>query len=115
MKTAFKVTKLQQDKWVSVYAHGRYQKTYTKGTVVQAEPGTIGILLFKSKHDAQMWANCYLFRPVLEVELLGTVTDIRNVCRTQGEEDLDFWYQDGCPSELSAPYGTIACQKVRVL
>ena len=116
MKTAFKVTKdVMPGEHVSVYARGRYQRTYKPGAVVEAKSGTIGILLFEDLTRAITWANLYEFGSVFEVELLDEVRNIRNVSGTQGEDDLDLWYKDGCPSELAAPNGTIACQKVKVL
>lgn len=54
MITRWKVTTLERG---SIQMRGRYDKCYKKNTIVKANKGSLGIMVFKTQKQAEHWSN----------------------------------------------------------
>lgn len=115
---------------VSVFAPGAYKMSYPKGSIVEAEKGTLGLMVFHRKMDAEAFIDnfcCHsLIAEPIKVEGLGKGKKPKAILRHCGidkESELDAFYR-GIPMELNpqtlirttqAPEGTLCYDKIRVL
>lgn len=124
MKTLYKVVKTFDR--TSIFASGRYQKTYHSGSVVEAIPNTLGLMCFKHFNDADAFSRKLCGRAfVIKVKALAPVFEMAE--DTQFPQDvseyaLDYFYisQEAAQGKLRvstimAPRGTVLCHKIRVL
>jgi len=115
-RSEFKVVRLVNKRRVSLYAGGRYQREYPKGAIVEAEPGSVGLLAFEENEQAEEFATHHwgiVIRVLgLEAPLFPKVLSV-----SQKEEKLDHFYdyKNRGQETVVSPKGTIAFRKVEVL
>lgn len=127
MKIRYKVVKVRTRYSAIVNGNSKYALRYTRGSVVKAPEGTMGIFVFKSQRDAYKW--CVMLNSVdpwrdawrfivIKVLPLSRGKKVNFVHGGVSTESLDNFYIERDGSEMhfaSAPDGTYAHQSVRVL
>lgn len=72
---------------------GKYRKFYHKDAIVEAGPGTLGLMLFDTKADALSFAGASLGSSlILEVQPIGKGKRPRKICWDQEEYRMDNYY-----------------------
>lgn len=125
--TRYKITKSYIGQRTSMYAQGIYCKKYKEGSVVNAVPGTLGIMTFNTYSNALQFVRG---RPagsrfqIVKVRPIGKGKRIKFVSAGQHEERIRRFYKNQqliederlIPEGASpAPKGTICYQSVEVL
>jgi len=124
MKTRYKVVKGNRTSAI-INANSKYVLRYMPRTIVQADPETLGIFLFKYKWHAEKWVHDLSYtlpytidRQIIEVEPLTKGKVITNISRGTKSSDLDNFYDN----EIFVfewtnliPEGTYGHHAVRVL
>jgi len=84
----------------SVFAKGKYRKTYKKGAVVKAPSRTVGLMCFESETAAQRFSNLLRVIPgslwshlIIEVEGLGEPKRPYQIAPAGTESCLDEYYK----------------------
>lgn len=89
------------------------------GTVVTAESGTLGLMVFPTKKNAKAFIKKtgVLKGPakILKVLPIGKGKKITEICPTQNEADLNSFYKVLNYCTISAPPGTMGYPAVKVL
>ena len=107
---------------VSVFAGGSYCREYQKDKIVEAEPGSYGIMLFETWNDASLFRpDSWRMRRIIKVQPIGRGKRVKFVSSAQSEDNLYEFYKtnhrdhDWSLIALAAPPGTICYPKVKVL
>lgn len=120
-KVKFKVvSRHRQSCYAGGYHYqGRYCRTYNVGRVVTAEPGTLGLMVFLRKKDAEAFISHtgVLHGPakILRILPIGRGKNIDRICPTQNEVDLNLFYKVPNYCTISAPPGTMGYPAVKML
>jgi hypothetical protein len=107
----------------SMYAKGSFTLTYNKGTIVKAIKGTLGIMVFKNRWQAEMFAEthsngCLLSDPfiVIRVRTFSRGVVPKEISRRIDAHDIALFYKHLYRSfPGSPPMGTICYDKVEVI
>ena len=105
---------------VSVFAGGSYCREYSKDKIVEAEPGSYGIMLFETWNDAQLFMGDRT-RRIIKVQPIGRGKRVKFVSQSQSEDNLQEFYKTKHGTSqrnaisFAAPHGTICYPKVKVL
>lgn len=102
----------------SIYAKGKYHRTYNKGDTVKAPAGTYGLMCFKDREDAEEFAaageEIITIRPLLEKEMIPTEVSV-----ISNEAGMDRFYHNRKnldPSLITnIPFRTVCYKKIKVL
>ena len=127
MPIRYKVVKKKTRASAVINGKSHYARKYLPHTTVFAEEGTIGILTFKTKYSAQMFADQFNYKSwydcyhdnliVLKVETIGRGKAINWVSAQIKTHDLEVYYKKECLYQVTshAPHNTIAYPGVKVL
>ena len=104
----------------STFAQGKYRLEYIKDGIVKAVRGTLGIMVFKRRHQAEHYKRKYLDYSmtgiILRVKPLSRGKTVRLASSLFRDVDLDLFYSGNhYPYTYPAPPGTICYDKVKVL
>ena len=104
----------------STFAQGRYRLKYIKDEIVKAVKGTLGIMVFKRRCQAEHYRRKYLDYSktgiILRVEPLSRGKTVRVASSLFRGVDLDLFYSGGYyPYTYPTPAGTICYDRVKVL
>lgn len=106
----------------SIFAEGSYDLEYPKGAIVRAREETLGVSVFKTKKQAEVFQDRYFDLTMIHVRTIGRGRTVRLVCTDPREIQLDIFYSnkpsyDGYSyvSESRVPPGTIFYPAVEVL
>ena len=124
MPIRYKVVKTKTRCSAMINGNSHFARKYQNGTIVTAEEGTIGILTFKTKRSAEIWAS-YFNGPnffyeiprltVIKVETIGKGKTINFVSIGITTEELEDYYNELTDTDNIAPDNTIAYPAVLVL
>ena len=99
----------------SSYAEGKFRLEYFKGKVVKAEPETLGIMVFDTFKNANLFIhNNTLAYKIIKVRPIGRGKKEPTICSCISEGAINYFYTSkyrGC----SPPPGTICYPAVEVL
>jgi hypothetical protein len=107
-----------------INGNSHFARKYQNGTIVTAEEGTIGILTFKTKRSAELWASFFssvhwCFETpklmIIKVETIGKGKTIDYVSTGITTEELEDYYSGLEDKNNQAPDNTIAYPAVLVL
>ncbi len=125
MSILYKV--VRKDNRTSVYASGKYEKMYTKGTRVKASKDTVGLFCFYDEDIAMNFAvsnSTYSTTCIIKVEAEEEALCKATICSIlQNEEGLDRFYKfiqsnQEIPDWIvmpATPEGTVLCKELKVL
>ncbi len=104
----------------STFAQGKYRLKYIKNEIVKAVEGTLGIMVFKRRSEAEYYKRRYINYNmtgiILRVEPLSRGRNVYTVSSLFMSVELDLFYSgDYYPYTYSPPSGTICYDKVKVL
>lgn len=118
--TGYKIVQLPLN--TSIMAPLPYTKCYPVGEVVEADSGTLGLMIFESLTLAMRFymANEPTSWAVLIVEYdSNNVLNTDFICRYRDCESLSLFYLDIVHPDIGTisipPLGTICCKKLRVI
>lgn len=121
-KIRYKVVKRKTRYSAIINGNSKYALKYEKGAIVEALPGTLGIMLFKNETDAILWCNQLNYElwedkqyRVVRVIPLCNGKKRHFICHDISTEGLDEYYSDSSGSAGHAPDGTFCHMKVKVL
>lgn len=126
MAIRYKITNRNR---TSIFASGKYLRTYSKGRMIKAKRGTLGILTFHRRKDAEVFIRDLALKDflVLRVKPFERGRKVNTLCSYQSWWALDRYYKGksifGLRSlssatkveELPAPIGTLAYPRVKVI
>lgn len=120
-----------RDNRASCFAGGKYCKFYHKDTIVEAEPGTLGLMVFDTKKDALDFSRHTSCEKgghlILEVQPIGKGKRPMKICSHFLEDRVDNYYAHQKLSfferrksilrvdTIRPPKGTICYPAVKVL
>ena len=96
----------------SCYACGDFRLEYLKGTTVKAIPGTLGIMVFDTYENADVFATYK--HHIVKVKPIGRGKKRPSICTWTGTIDLNYFYEDKNKG-IHSPPGTICYPAVEVL
>lgn len=104
----------------STFAQGKYRLEYIKGKIVKAIKGTLGIMVFKRRREAEHYKRKYLDYGktgiILRVETLSRGKTVWSLCHLFSSIELDLFYSGHHnPYAYPSPPGTMCYDKVKVL
>ena len=96
-KYKFKVVKSRTNKSCIVNGNSKFSLTYEKDTNVYATEGTLGIMVFKTKVDAQLWMGEWLSGgtkwKIKRVIPIGRGKTPDQICEFVSTVDLELFYE----------------------
>ncbi len=121
----WKVTDINRN---SIFAKDEYRLSYQKDTIVKALPGTLGIMLFDTEHNANAFAGCraHLLSSgitipseppkIIRVESIGVEFIPSLIATSASAGELDCYYRNDPPIYfIKPPRGTVCYPAVKVL
>lgn len=104
----------------STFAQDKYRLEYIKDTIVKAIKGTLGIMVFKRRREAEHYKREYLdygkTGMILRVETLSRGKSVHLASSLFKSSDFDMFYSgDYYPFTYPSPPGTMCYDRVRVL
>lgn len=124
-KTGYKFVK--KSTYSSIFVQTPYSRTYIPGTIVEARPNTIGLMILSSIELANAFGSLFTYTfaknlTLLEVEYDSNEVNIVDyICGYQDYESLQFFYTRSLKTNLEAnilvtiPMGTVCCKKLKVI
>lgn len=114
-KFKYKVVKRRSNKSIVINARSKYCLTYIKDTIVKAPEGTLGIMVFKTKKDAELFAECHDDNSIIKkVVPIGRGRSPETISRKVGTRELNEFYKTGSMIQVP-PSGTICYPEVIVV
>ena len=98
----------------SLFTNGKYLLAYLPGNIVTAPEGTLGIMTFKTRRQAEDFS----FKSdaeIIRVRGIGRGKVPAKVCNGTREFALDAFYFGGVIGKSAPPDGTICYQSIEVL
>lgn len=99
-KTKFKVVRKGElaSNYVSCFAEGRYQRTYNNDEIVEAEPGSLGIMVFGKRSQAKKFVESRMsfMRNLLHIKHVLPIGNGKRppfVSRRTHQENIHEFYQ----------------------
>ena len=124
MPIRFKVVKIRNRTSAVVNGNSAYGLKYLLGTKVHAKEGTLGIMTFKRKSQAERFAEhldfpsswyCTPKYIVITVNGIGRGKYPERICTSVNTDNLDWFYRDGDHFCSNPPDGTMCYSSVEVL
>jgi len=98
------------------FASGKYNRNYSKGTIVRAREGTLGVAVFKTRKQTEEFQGTIgTHYKIIHVLPIGRGKTVKYICTAQSEISLDFFYKEKLEAHLVPPSGTIFYPVVEVL
>jgi len=117
-----KLYKLTDANFQSILAGGAYCKTYEPGTIVEADPTTLGLMLFENYNDIINYYHIIrilrnVSKPfrILKVKGIGNKTIPINVSGITAHIYIHRFYQGYNVLTIDPPHGTVCYNKINVL
>jgi len=113
--------KVVNEFYCSILAKGIYKLKYFENTIVNAPPGSLGIMVFgnlKCALDYIEGCGLCMTRRILEVEGIGEISYPSDVCRFPGDPSaLEIFYDKRVYLDfiIRPPRGTICFPSVKVI
>lgn len=116
MLQGYKVTRTDGK---SCTASGKYQRLYLPHTIIEAEPGTVGLMLFSTERRAREFGDSIMLHfMIYEVEYKEIDEEFHpSICSHTNVEALNMFYQHKLiprPFLVSPPEGTVFAKKIYV-
>lgn len=114
-KYKYKVVKKTTHRSIIINARSKYCLTYNKDTIVKAPEGTLGIMVFKTKKYAELFAECHDNNSIIKkVVPIGRGRSPETISRKVGTRELNEFYKTGSMIQVP-PSGTICYPEVIVV
>ena len=118
-KAKFKVVSVNHiGRRFSAFAEGNYSLEFPKGSIVRAREETLGVSVFNTRKQAELFQDRYYLLKIIRVRPIGRGKTVRLICSDTREFDLDAYYGiSGSMIVRTAlvPLGTIFYPVVEVL
>jgi len=119
-RVKFKVVKVDYEgnRW-SVYAKGKYCIMYSKNTIVRAIKGTLGVAVFETRYQAEMFMREFFFsasnKKVIRVVPVGRGNNVAELSQFITSDSLDCFYERKNVDTTKPPSGTMFYPAVEVI
>jgi len=120
-KVKFKVVDVYRGKRCSIYARGNYRLIYSKGRVVRARKGTLGVAVFETRYQAENFCNSDPHN-IIRVVPIGRGRTVDTISRDLDPSSFnDFYvcmkkgYYTFDVETMKPPSGTVFYPAVKVL
>ena len=102
----------------SAFAQGKYSLEFPKGVIVQGVKGTLGVSVFKTRKQAELFQEDHSFLEIIRVRPIGRGRNVKLICSDPSEYNLFIFYREEKLTtviESRVPLGTIFYPAVEVL
>ena len=118
-KVKFKVVRISgRGRRYSVFAEGDYELQYPKGSIVRAREESLGVSVFRTRKQAELFQDRYLLLEIIRVRPIGRGKTVKYICTEPTEFQLGRFYSLCGSSSVRVspvPSGTIFYPEVEVL